>query len=64
MFMGGGVLGLLVIGALVYFLFNQSDHSRGSQIENDALETLKLRFAKEEISEEDYQQKKKILKGE
>lgn len=66
MFMGGGIFGLLIIGALIYFLFNQSDRFKANtdnKKNDDALETLRIRFVNGEISEEEYQQKKNILKG-
>lgn len=54
---------LLLIGLIIYIAFRLSNgnYSIGNE-GNDALDILNQRFAKGEISEEEYIQKKKILK--
>lgn len=64
--MGGGIFGLLIVGLLIYFFFNNSTQDRMGRNHNedpdDALEILKIRYANGEISEEEYHRKKAILK--
>lgn len=62
--MGGGIFGLLTIGVIVYLLVrdnhyntNESNYNRS----NDALEILKERYVKEEISEVEYERMKNTL---
>lgn len=58
---------VLLIVVIVYVLMklvqgsNNTDKSQNSR--DEALEILKQRYAKGELSDEEYQQKKKILKG-
>lgn len=48
---------LLTVIAVIYFV-NRTNHR---QPRNEALESLKMRFAKGEISEEDYLKRKNII---
>ena len=48
---------LLTVIAVIYFV-NRTNHQ---QPRNEALESLKMRFAKGEISEEDYLKRKNII---
>ncbi|MBA3010059.1 MAG: SHOCT domain-containing protein [Desulfobacula sp.] len=68
-FFGGGIIGLAITGliiAIIAFLIfkllkaNQGS-SPGSLDRNDSLMILKMKFAKGEINEEEYQNKKEIL---
>lgn len=63
--MGGGILGLLLLGVAIYFIFRFANdrkyHGNYGHDEGDALEILKERFAKGEITEEEYERKKKML---
>jgi len=76
LFGGYGFIVLMAIGVLLFFLFrrkgynyNQSSCASRRDYSNqlngdekiDPLEVLKLRYAKGEISEEDYQRIKKML---
>jgi len=60
--MGGGLIGLIIIVVLVYMLINNNFHGKEYYRENNALEILNQRFARGEITEEEYQQKKKMLR--
>lgn len=62
--MHGGFMGfmmifwLVIIAAVVYFLFKKYNSTSNN---NDALELLRLKFAKGEITEEEYINKKNVL---
>ncbi len=58
-FWGIGI-GLLVLGLIVFLLF-RNRHSGGSQ--KSALESLNMRFASGELTEDEYLQRKRVLKG-
>ncbi len=68
--MGGGAIFGIIILVLVIFLgmrlYNNSNGLNSSNNsytrKNDALETLKEKYAKGEISEEEYERKRKVLK--
>lgn len=63
----GFIIPLILIGLIIYAVVrllpggnrNYSNH----RTENDALDILNQRYAKGEISEEEYVKKKKILRG-
>lgn len=66
MMMGGGILILLVVMALVVFLVRRDFGARPSQGEEkrpvpDAREILAERFARGDISEEEFEQRKRVL---
>ncbi|MCR1898583.1 SHOCT domain-containing protein [Irregularibacter muris] len=57
-------LPLLIVGLMVYIivrLVQKSNHNAGIQ-KNSALDILNERFARGEISEEEYERKKKMLR--
>jgi len=65
MSMGGGLLWILIIGVVIYMINNnRNNRSFGYDRyrNNDPLDILDERFAKGEITEEEYLQKKKMLK--
>jgi putative membrane protein len=63
--LGGGLMGfmmlfwLVLIGAAVYFIYKK--YNSGTSGNNEALELLKLKFVKGEITEEEYINKKSVL---
>lgn len=66
---GGGIFGLLILVLVVFLVMRLFNNSNGYNPNNnrytrnnDALETLKERYARGEISEEEYERKRKILK--
>ncbi|MBB6215432.1 putative membrane protein [Anaerosolibacter carboniphilus] len=65
--MGGGLFGLLIIGLIVYIIVERSSHGHayreGYPIKNDALDILRERYARGEISDEEYEKKKNLLKN-
>lgn len=62
----GMIFSLILIGVVIYAVikFAQGDHKNysNSRTGNDALDILNQRFAKGEISEEEYTKKKKMLR--
>ena len=59
----GMFIPLLLIGFVIYVAFRLSNGSYSIRNrENDAIDILNQRFAKGEISEEEYMQKKKMLR--
>lgn len=68
-FFGGGVIGfaamllMVIIVAVVAFKLIRSNQYKGSENldKNDSLIILKMKFAKGEIDEQEYQRKKEIL---
>jgi putative membrane protein len=62
--LGGGLMGfmmvfwLVLIGAAVYFVYKKYN---GGSSNNEALELLKLKFVKGEITEEEYINRKSVL---
>jgi len=66
--MGGGIFGILILVLVVFLVmrlnnlngYNSNNNSYARN--NDALEILKERYARGEISEEEYERKRKILK--
>lgn len=69
--MGGGflwtILLLIAVVGLGVFFISKISSSKGSRdsnknLESSALDILQERYAKGEISDEEYEQKKKILK--
>jgi len=64
-FYGGGlmmILGIVLIGLLVYWLVKKSTASAGAVNSSKALDLLDEKFALGEISDEEYSKKKKLLK--
>ena len=66
MFEGGGILGLILIAIIAYFLikyFNENKNvsNRFNKKEN-AIDLLNARYAKGEIDDEEYNRRKNILK--
>jgi putative membrane protein len=60
---GGVIMWLIVIvivGIIVYFLLKEAESRKGKS-ENEALEILKKRFARGEISKEEYEEMRKKL---
>ncbi|WP_278287337.1 SHOCT domain-containing protein [Caloranaerobacter ferrireducens] len=59
----GGILGIFLLGIAVYFIFRYANERKyyGNYDKSDALEILKERYAKGEITEEEYERKKKML---
>jgi putative membrane protein len=55
----GAVLIIAIAAAVIYLLKRNRRHQTG----NDALQALQLRYVMGEITEEEYVQKKKMLKG-
>lgn len=53
---------LLIIALVVYLIFRSHKKSHVKSIESDALNILQMRFVKGEINEEEYLNKKNILK--
>ncbi|MBU0973759.1 MAG: SHOCT domain-containing protein [Proteobacteria bacterium] len=68
-FFGGGIIGfaitgliITIIAVLIFKLLKANQgNSSGNLDKNDSLMILKMKFAKGEISEEEYQNKKEIL---
>ncbi|MTI48529.1 SHOCT domain-containing protein [Sporosalibacterium faouarense] len=63
--MGGGFISLLIIGLIIYLFVRDSNintRDRYHHRSNNALDILKERYAKGEISEEEYERKKNILR--
>lgn len=61
--MGGGLFGLLFMGLIIYLIISFFNNGTFYNIKNDnPLEILKERYARGEISEEEYVEKRKILK--
>lgn len=68
----GGMMGaswliwIVLVGVVIYLIINRNNSSRdysNSSNHNTPLEILKERYAKGEISEEEYIRKKEILKS-
>ncbi len=60
---GGGIFGLLIIGLIIYLVVRPNSHSTSSYRSSDrSLELLKERYAKGEISDEEYERKKRNLR--
>lgn len=61
------IIPLLIIGLIVYGAVKLAQGSKESSntrdIKNDAIDILNQRYAKGEISDEEYVQKKRMLKG-
>lgn len=66
MFGGGGVLGLILVVIVAYFLmkyFNENKNGSNTFSKKDsAIDLLNERYAKGEIDEEEYNRRKEILK--
>ncbi len=64
--MGGGLFGIVIIGVVIYLLLNNNGsfrHDRNiDSSTNNALDILNERYAKGELSEEEYLKKKQILR--
>ena len=61
----GGMLWILFWGALVYLLFSlaRRDGGAGREPQRDPLEVAKLRYAKGEISREEFERIREDLRG-
>ncbi|MFT9496061.1 SHOCT domain-containing protein [Anaerosolibacter sp.] len=66
--MGGGFFILLIIGLIVYIIVERSNqgnvYKRTYHGKNNALEILQERYARGEISDEEYEKKKSVLRNE
>ncbi len=67
--MGGSIFGILILVLVVFLVMRLFNNSNGYNPNNnsyprnsDALETLKERYATDEIDENEYKRKLKILK--
>lgn len=64
---GGGFLGIIIIALIAYFAFkyfnNNGGHNSNFTRRDSALDILNERYAKGEISEEEYNRKKKMLRN-
>ncbi len=65
----GGIFGILILGVVVFLAIRLYNNSNGFSSKNNSyssknypLETLKEKYAKGEISEEEYERKRKVLK--
>ncbi len=56
-------LGIILIGAIIYFLMNPSNNFMSQSKEDDALRILKERYVRGEIDEETYQKMKRTLES-
>lgn len=59
------IIFILLIIALVYLIvkvIQNNKHENGKSVPNDALNILKERYAKGEITDEEYKHKKRMLK--
>ncbi|SJZ54162.1 SHOCT domain-containing protein [Garciella nitratireducens] len=59
------IIPLLLIGLIIYIIikFSQDHKSSTKEEKENAIAILNERFAKGEISEEEYQRKKKLIKN-
>lgn len=57
----GWIIPLIVIGAIIYFFVNQKNSDNGTS--KSAQDILDERYAKGEINEEEYQEKRDTLKN-
>lgn len=66
MFGGGGLLGLILIAIILYFLIKYLNDNKNAsdsfRKKDNAIDILNERYAKGEIDEEEYNRRKKILK--
>ncbi|KJS19682.1 MAG: hypothetical protein VR72_17635 [Clostridiaceae bacterium BRH_c20a] len=51
----------LIIGGITFAVYSLGSSKKGSSKNNKPIDILKERFAKGEISEEEYEQRKQIL---
>ena len=58
----GPVIGLLVMGAIVVGLWSVVSGSNHGSADSDALETLKDRYARGEISDEEFEERARRLR--
>jgi putative membrane protein len=59
--MFGGIIGIFLIGLMIYALLVMNQDGKIPSRQPDALSILKHRYARGEISDEEYQRKKEIL---
>ena len=57
------LLVLLIVGFLVWYFENQSNNQNTNRSNEDALDILQKRYAKGEISLEEYEEKRDVLEG-
>ncbi len=57
------LLMLLMIGACIYLMLRMGGHRHGDSRDSSALRILSERFAKGEISREEFEEKKLVLGG-
>jgi putative membrane protein len=68
-FLGGGVIGfatmvllIIIVAALIFKLIKSNQYKGSGNLDkDDSLMILKMKFAKGEINEQEYQSKKEIL---
>ena len=53
---------LIVVGIILLVVFNIIPYRPITELEEDAMEILKKRFARGEIEQEEFEERKKILK--
>mgnify|MGYP000146679881 FL=1 len=53
---------IIVVGIILLVLFNVIPYRPKAELEDDALDILKKRFAQGEIEREEFEERKKILK--
>ncbi len=53
---------IIVVGIILLIVFNVIPYRPKTELEEDAMEILKKRFARGEIEREEFEERKKILK--
>ena len=56
------IIALMVVGIILYLAFSKRKSAKNTK--SEALEILKLRYVKGEISDEEYERRKEVLKEE
>lgn len=65
MFQGGGIMGIIVIAVIAYFLIKYFDENKSKtnnfRKQDNAMDIIDERYAKGEIDDEEYNRRKQIL---